>query len=221
MLVHGIGPGGRRNAVRPLLDEDRRSRTGRPVDRGPPFDNALREVDDRHGDCIRGLDREALVRPPLASVPVAVTSVQEAARGRERPVVGMEQDDVGRRRVVASLRLHVDPRREGLEPLAAQMTDRDVHRDFCPDGIVDRGHRRFHVQARLGGRHGDAGDPDDDGREQDDGHGEDQDRADDLGHTRLIFAQDHFHAVASRWAPDNELAPEPTIYKVFAVVTIP
>src|SRR5438094_856278 len=96
-----------------------------------------------------------------------------------------------------------------------------VHFSTNTGGIVDRGHRRFHVQARLGGRHGDAGDPDDDGREQDDGHGEDQDRADDLGHSRLIFAQDHFHAVASRWAPDNELAPEPTIYKVFAVVTIP
>src|SRR6184192_1123500 len=131
----------------------------------------------------------------------------------------MEQDDVGRRRVRAAHGLHVDPGRDRLESLAAQVSDRDVDGDFHPAGVVDGVHRRFHVQARLGGGHGDARDPDDDGREQDDGHGEDQDRADDLGHSRLIFAQDHFHAVASRWAPDNELAPEPTIYKVFAVVT--
>src|SRR3989454_10611081 len=99
------------------------------------------------------------------------------------------------------------------------MRERDVHPDFHAQRVVDRVHLGLDIGPSLCARGRDIRHPDDDDRKQHDGHREDQDRADDLGHTRLVFAEDGSHRVASRWAQGNRLAPDPTIYKLFVVVT--
>src|SRR5437879_979332 len=100
------------------------------------------------------------------------------------------------------------------------MTDRHVDPDFGAAGVVHGIQRRFHVQACLRRRGRDARDPNDDRGEEDDRDAEDQDRADDLGNAGFIFAQDGFHGGGPPGGlRDYGLAPDPTLYKLFAVVT--
>src|SRR2546429_6476884 len=204
------------DSVGPLVDEYRGTRAGRRVHGAGPQDDALQVIDDNDRDLVRGPETgctRALVRPALADVPDAVRPIQEAARSRQEAIELVQDDDIRLRRVRAALRRHVDDRRHGLHRLAALVSERDIHADLYAERVIDRVHHGLDVgpglrRGRWDGRH-----PDDDDGEQHDGHREDQDRADDFRHTRLVFAEDGSHEMASRWAQGHTLAPDPTIYK--------
>ena len=121
----------------------------------------------------------------------------------------MDQADVRLRVIRASLRDDINDCRYREERLAALMRERDVHPDFHAQRVVDRVHLGLDIGPSLCARGRDIRHPDDDDRKQHDGHCEDQDRADDLGHTRLVLAEDGSHGVASRWAQGEHTRTRP------------